>query len=144
MNQELIFGPLFVQVLLTFAVGFRLAFLRLVEIRRRRIDPRYLRTRIQAAAQFEESRAASDNFLNLFEFPVLFYALAILVYLTASASWLMLVLLWLFVLGRVAHSVIHLGYNNPVHRFFVFAASSLLLLAGWVLLGLRLFLAADI
>jgi hypothetical protein len=140
MTQKLIFIPLFLQVLLTFLVGFRLLGLRLAEIRRRRIPPEQLRTRVQAAAQFKDSHPASDNFQNLFEFPVLFYVLVIVTYLTASASWLMFVLLCLFVLCRAAHSAIHLGPNNPIHRFIAFAASSLFLLVGWGVLSVRLFL----
>jgi hypothetical protein len=138
MNQNLIFLPLFLQVLLTFLVGFRLMFVRLREIRRRRIRPQELRTRVDAATRFEESRSAADNFQNLFEFPVLFYVLVIVAYLTGSVSWLLLVLLFFFVAARAAHSAIHVGYNNVMHRFTAFVISMGFLLAGWVVLALRL------
>lgn len=138
MSQNLIFLPLFLQVLLTFLVGFRLMFVRLREIRRRRIRPEELRTRVEAATRFEESRSAADNFQNLFEFPVLFYVLVIVAYLTGSASWLLLILLLGFVAARAAHSIIHVGYNNVLHRFSAFVVSMGFLLAGWVVLAVRL------
>jgi hypothetical protein len=139
MNQDLIFLTLFMQVLLTFLVGFRLMFVRLREIRRRRIRPEELRTRVEAAARYEESRSAADNFQNLFELPVLFYVLVIVAYLTGSVSWLLLVLLFLFVMARAAHSFIHVGYNNVLHRFTAFVVSFGFLLAGWVVLAARLY-----
>lgn len=139
MKQDLIFLPLFLQVLLTFLVGFRLMHVRMREIRRRRIRPEELRTRVEAAARYEESRSAADNVQNLFEFPVLFYVLVIVAYLTGSVSWLLLVLLFLFVAARAAHSFIHVGYNNVLHRFTAFVVSLVFLLAGWVVLAVRLY-----
>jgi len=139
MRQNLVFIPLFLQVLLTFVVGFWLLFLRMKEIRANRIQPQELETRAQSGARFQESLSAADNFLNLFELPVLFYVLVIVAYLTASVSWLLVTLLYLFVAGRVAHSVIHVGYNNVMHRFAAFGVSTLILLAGWLVLAVRLF-----
>lgn len=138
MNQNLIFLPLFLQVLLTFLVGFWLMFVRLREMQSRRIRPQELETRVDASARFNDSRPAADNFQNLFEFPVLFYVLVIVAHLTSSVSWLLLTLLFLFVAARAAHSVIHISYNTVMHRFWAFAISVLILLAGWVVLTVRL------
>lgn len=68
-------------------------------------------------------------FMNLVEVPVLFYALVAFYLLTGNASTLALALAWLYLALRIAHSLIYLTYNNVVHRFAVFAASNLVVLA---------------
>jgi len=138
MNQNLIFLPLFLQALLTFLVGFWLMFVRLREMQSRRIRPQDLETRVDSSERFNDSRPVADNFQNLFEFPVLFYVLVIVAYLTSSVSWLLLVLLFLYVAARVAHSVIHVSYNTVLHRFWAFLISVVILLAGWMVLTVRL------
>ena len=57
---------------------------------------------------------------------------------TATVDALALTLAWLYVAGRVAHSVVHLTYNNVLHRLTAFGASNLALLALWALLVVRL------
>lgn len=68
-------------------------------------------------------------FVNLVEVPVLFYALVGFYLLTGNASSLALGLAWVYLVLRIAHSLIYLTYNNVVHRFAVFAASNLVVLA---------------
>jgi len=43
-----------------------------------------------------------------------------------------IVLAWGYVALRIAHSAIHLTYNNVFHRLSAFAASNVLLVALWV------------
>ncbi len=92
-----------------------------------------------AVARLEDSQPASDNYMNQFEMPVLFYVLAIIVYLTASVSWAMLVLLCLYVAARVVHAAIQLGRNNVRQRFAAFLVSNLFLAVGWIYLAVRIF-----
>jgi hypothetical protein len=61
-------------VLLSFGVGARLLYCRVREMRVKRIHPQVAPTSIQMAALLQDVQA-SDNFRNLFEVPVLFYAL---------------------------------------------------------------------
>jgi hypothetical protein len=138
MSPNLIFLPLVLQVLLTFAVGFRLMHARMQEMKARGIRPEDLRTRVDSAARFEKSRATADNFQNLFEFPVLFYVLVIVAHLTGAVSWLLLTLLLLFVASRIVHSVVHLSYNKVMHRFLAFVVGVVTLFAGWVVLILHM------
>ena len=58
---------------LTFLVWIRLYHLRLGEMMRKRIDAQALAGSADAARLLSDTRA-SDNFRNLFEVPVLFYA----------------------------------------------------------------------
>ncbi len=83
------------------------------------------------------------NYMNLLEIPVLFYVVCLLVYVTGSASPAMLALAWAYVLMRVVHSLIHLSYNDVIHRLAAFTLSNLLLIALWVLAAMQVFAAAP-
>lgn len=48
------------------------------------------------------------------------------------------VLAWAFVGLRAVHSLIHVTYNRVVHRFFVYAASTLCVFAMWILFAVSL------
>lgn len=124
-------GALLALVLLTFIVGARLLFTRVQEMRRKRIHPQAAATSVQMAARLENVQAA-DNFRNLFEVPVMFYALVAVALATRHApSWLVAGA-WAFVALRVAHSVIHCTYNKVMHRLAVFLVSFALLVALWI------------
>ncbi len=87
------------------------------------------------------TQAVSDNFLNLTEVPVLFYALVFMLYLGQTVDGLYVGLAWLFVVARYAHSAVHCSYNNVMHRFSLHALSCLVLLvmvlrALWQQLGI--------
>ena len=129
-SAQLVFAAL-AMVLLTLAVALRMLAVRITEMRVRRIHPQTTATSLQVAARLQNVQAA-DNFRNLFEVPVLFYALCA----TALAAnhvpgWLVLGA-WLFVLLRVVHSVIHCTYNKVMHRFPVFLAGFVVVVALWV------------
>lgn len=78
------------------------------------------------------------NYMNLLEAPMLFYALCIAVEASALGSSLFLSLAWTYVALRVIHSLIHLSYNNVIHRLIAFASSNLVLAIGWGLFAWRL------
>jgi hypothetical protein len=48
------------------------------------------------------------------------------------------VLAWSYIALRVGHSLIHLSVNKVAARFFLFAASNILLLIMWVSLAVVL------
>jgi hypothetical protein len=72
------------------------------------------------------------NLMNLLELPILFYVVCIALYVTRTADDAAIVLAWLYVALRGAHSVVHLSYNNVFHRLAVYAASNVVLLVLWV------------
>lgn len=78
------------------------------------------------------------NFMNLLEVPVLFYVLCITCFVTQNVDATAVVLAWPYVVLRVLHSLIHLSYNDVIHRLAVFAASNLVLAALWFRLLLDL------
>lgn len=118
-------------VLLTLAIALRMFFSRVREMRRRRIAPHEVATSIQMVATLQDVQAA-DNYRNLFEVPVLFYALvAIALAVHHTPEWLVIGA-WLFVLLRVVHSLIHCTYNRVIHRMVAYMAGYGLLVGLWI------------
>jgi hypothetical protein len=132
-----IFWPVIAQVFLTLVVAARMYVVRIGEIRARRVDPQSLATSRGAAAQLENV-AAADNFRNLFELPVLFYAICPALYVTGHVTSLQLSLAWVFVLLRCVHSFIHVTYNRVMHRFRVYALGMVCLFTMWGIFAVQL------
>lgn len=128
--MEIIY-PIFAQVLLTFAVGFSLGVARLISIRKGQVNQTYFR--LMSGDQAPDYVVKlSRNFSNLFEVPLLFYVLGILaLVLQLNSPWLH-GLAWAFVALRFLHTMVHVTYNKPKHRFYCFLLSVLVLLAMWV------------
>lgn len=122
---------------LTFVTWIRLYHERIGEIRGRRIDPQALASARAAGEILQQTRAA-DHLRNLFELPVLFYALCALLAAADMVSPGFVVLAWLFVAARCVHAFIHLSYNRVTHRFLAYVGGGAILFAGWALLGWRL------
>ena len=127
--------PLLAQVFLTFAVWFYMYFTRLAEMRRKRIDPRDLDTRIHSQALLIDSARQADNLKNLFEMPILFYAGALLSMVLMIQDPFLVQLAWSYVALRYVHSIVHCTYNKVMHRFSAYAVSCLLLLLIWARLA---------
>ncbi len=124
-------------VLLVVLVALRMLYVRVTEMRTRRIHPQQVATSKTQADKFQSIQAA-DNYRNLFEMPVLFYALCILLVVLNKADGTYVTLAWLFVALRFAHSAIHCSYNNVNHRFIAFGTSTVLVWAMWARLALQL------
>jgi hypothetical protein len=137
MDPRLMFWPVVALAALTCAVWLRLYVVRIAEMRRERIDPQAVASSADAAARLRDTRA-SDNFRNLFELPVLFYAAAMVAAQTGQVGATTLVLAWSFVALRVAHSAIQCSYNRVMHRFGVYAAGAAVLWLLWIVLALGL------
>jgi len=138
MTQQAIFLPAFAMAALTFAVYCRMYYMRIAQMKRERIHPQSVATSAQATARLTDSRAA-DNLRNLFELPVLFYLALLIAAVAALATTTLLVLAWLFVALRVAHSLIHCGYNKVMHRFQVHISGVFVLFVLWVYLAFALY-----
>ncbi|NML17960.1 hypothetical protein HHL10_23605 [Azohydromonas sp. G-1-1-14] len=104
--------------------------------------PYILRSRIelQSVATSETLHAAlparlnlpSHNLKNLFELPVVFYALCILLFVTGRVDDFYLYGAWVFVVLRVLHSLVHCTVNRVSWRFAAYFLSSLVL---WMMVG---------
>jgi len=136
MNGVGIFWPLLAQVALTLAVALRMAVARIGELRARHIDPQPIAT--AGAAALREDVAPADDFGNLFEVPVLFYAVCPVLYVTGTVTPLQILLAWSFVALQCAHSLIHVTTNRVTHRFVVFLLGFACVIAMWAGFALRL------
>lgn len=132
MAAKTILYPLLAMVLLTAVVALKMLRSRVVELRTRRIHPQKIALSSQSLAMLEDTRAA-DNFRNLFEAPVLFYAAVLVIYAGQLTSPAYLVLAWAYVATRLVHSAIQCSYNRVMHRFAAFASSLFVL---WTIYGL--------
>ena len=118
MQDPAIFGPFIGMMLLTFVVWLVMYARRLSYLFKNKIDYRAINTREKAAGLVPEQISyASDNLKNLFEFPVLFYALCLYLYVSGSVDTMYLVAAWWFFGFRVVHSYIHCTSNVVPHRF---------------------------
>ena len=72
------------------------------------------------------------DYMNLLELPVLFYTACCVALVSARIDPVMMVLAWAFVAARIAHSLVHLTYNNVIHRLIVFAVGVTILLIMWI------------
>ena len=88
--------PAIALVLLTAVVWVRLYVDRIRELRQRRIDPQALATSASSGQTMQRVQA-SDNFKNLFEVPVLFYALCAVLVSTQQVSAFFVIGAWVYV-----------------------------------------------
>jgi hypothetical protein len=126
MKQESIFGPFFAIVLLTFAVWIYMYVRRIRFITSLKISPKDLAIPGKLAQiSPPEVSNPSDNFKNLFEIPVLFYALVLYFYATKQVDVWYVNAAWIFVAFRLLHSIVHCTFNLIMLRFYLYLFSSL-------------------
>lgn len=135
--RNAIFWPLIAQVALVGAVAIRMYAARAAEMRARRISPQSIATSRTAVDALKDVTAA-DNFRNLFEAPVLFFAVCLALAITDTVTLPQLVLAWSYVGLRAIHSYIHITYNRVIHRFTAYLASLVCLFLMWGLFAFSL------
>ena len=132
MTQAAIFGPLFATVLLTFVVWVYMYIRRISFITSNKISSKDLAVP-GALAQLSPPAVSnpSDNLKNLFEIPVIFYALALYLFATKQVDTVYVAAAWVFVAFRVLHSAVHCTFNLVMLRFYLhlFAALAVWLIA---------------
>jgi hypothetical protein len=143
MQPMAIAWPAFALFALTAIVMLRLARLRFAAVKAGRVDPRFYWV-FRGDGEPEEVAAVARNLNNLYEAPVLFYAGTAIALAAGEAGVLLASLGWAYVALRLAHSAIHLTTNRVLWRFRAFAASWLVLIAYWVVLGSGLATAAGL
>ena len=85
-----------------------------------------------AMRYFEPVEMPANNLRNLFEMPVLYFALVPLLIVTGLENDVQSILAWVFVGLRAAHSFVHVGSNKVPHRFGIYLLSCIVLSAMWV------------
>jgi hypothetical protein len=92
---------------------------------------RYYKAYDKALAPAEWIERPARLFANLFEVPVLFYVLCVLVLVTGEIDGLQLALAWLFVAMRLAHAAIFLAVNFVPVRMMFYVYGWVALIAMW-------------
>ena len=126
MSQHAIFGPFFGMLALTLAVWlFMFA---------RRVPFILSHSGVDFSVPGELARLSpasvsnpSDNLKNLFELPVLFYAISLYLFATGQVDATYVAAGWVFFAFRVCHSVIHCTFNHVNTRFGVYLVAALAL-----------------
>ena len=133
MEQTAIFGPFLATMLLTLLVWVYMYIRRISFIRKNNIGPREMAVP-GALAQISPPAVSnpSDNLKNLFEVPLLFYALALYLFVTGQVDAVYVNTGWVFVLFRVLHSAVHCTFNLVMLRFYLYLIATL---AVWFMLA---------
>lgn len=130
MSVQMILLPLFVQVLLTIALGLYLA------VKRRQAfaaGTRWQDISMREPNWPKDAIIAHNAYLNQFEIPVLFYVLTILALITKQADLLFVIMAWIFVVMRLLQACVFLTTNHVPIRGAFFGIGVLVLVIMWVI-----------
>lgn len=126
MTQESIFSPFFATIFLTLGVWIYMYIRRINFINSQKFNPQDL-VGTNALARLSPPKVSnpSDNLKNLFEIPVIFYALVLYLFVTQQVDSVYLYAAWIFVIFRVLHSIVHCTFNRIMLRFYLYFLATL-------------------
>lgn len=128
MPAEAIFGPFFGMILLTFSVWVYMYARRLSYVKAHRVEAQRLTTSARRDEIIpEEVSYPAYNLRNLFELPVLFYAVCLYLFVSQQVDTTYIVAAWLFLALRIVHSAIHCTTNIVMARFTVYMCSAIVM-----------------
>ncbi len=82
-------------------------------------------------------QSARQHYRNVFEMPILFYLLCVLIMQSGTTTQLDVILAWGYVAFRWLHSYTRISNHNVKSRFAMFAASANILFVAWVSFAIR-------
>jgi hypothetical protein len=126
MTQTAIFSPFFATIFLTLIVWVYMYIRRIQFITSRKISPKDIAVP-GALAQLSPPGVSnpSDNLKNLFEIPILFYAIVLYLFIRQQVDITYLNAAWTFVVFRILHSAVHCTFNLVMLRFYLYLCSTL-------------------
>lgn len=127
-----ILWPTIALVALVWVVWFRLFVERMRHLKANPPGPDDFRDGEAALRYFRPVEMPANNLANLFEMPVLFFALVPLLLITDLASTVQVGLAWLYVALRVFHSLEHVVTKRVQVRFRWYLCSCAVLLSMWI------------
>src|SRR5215475_13036589 len=120
MAQHAIFGPFFATMFLTLVVWVYMYVRRIRFINDNKLRPDDLAVPGTLARVSPPAVSnPSDNLKNLFEMPVLFYALTLYLFITNQVDAAYVIAAWIFVAFRALHSAVHCTINIVIVRFYL-------------------------
>ena len=131
MSQNAIFWPMGALALLTFIVLTLIPFRRVGAARAGHVQATDFKYGESAKVPGFVS-LANRNYMNLLEMPVLFYVICLMIYVSARLDAVFLSLAWGYVGLRTVHSLVHVSYNDVMHRLAFFSLSNFVVVALWV------------
>ena len=132
MTPQAIFGPFFAMMFLTLAVWVYMYVRRIHFITGSKLRPQDLAAPGELARLSPPAVAnPSDNLKNLFEMPVLFYALTLYLFATGQADAGAVAAGWIFAAFRALHSAVHCTVNIVMLRFWLYAVATAAL---WIMI----------
>ncbi|MGJ4855914.1 MAPEG family protein [Labrys sp. La1] len=140
MSIAAVLTPVFLQVLLTFALLFRLGMVRAAALRQGGIDLDDVR--LNGRAWPKLPLQVSSSFDNQFQIPVLFYAITALELITHATDIFFVVLAWIFVVSRYVHAGIHITSNRVKFRFRAYSVGVAALILAWLLFAFKVYTGA--
>ena len=127
-NDAAIFQPMLALMVLTAVVWVYLYAVRIPAMKRaRRPVQTYTSPDKVIDTLPERANFPANNFKNLFELPVLFYALCLYLYVAGRVDIYYVYLAWTFFAFRVAHSAVHCTFNRVILRFWLYCAGAIAL-----------------
>lgn len=127
-DQTAIFKPFLAMMLLTLAVWLFMYARRISYMVANRIDAQQVSSpEKMAAAMSDAVNRPANNLKNLFELPVLFYAVCLAAFALNHVDMTDIRLAWAFVGLRALHSLVHCTVNIVKLRFAFYLLSSLAL-----------------
>tara|TARA_R110001592_G_scaffold88520_3_gene260712 strand:+ start:17281 stop:17703 length:423 start_codon:yes stop_codon:yes gene_type:complete len=126
MNQNLIFIPVLAHMLLVFTLFIQLGIAKSSAVKLGEVNRKD--AALNPKAWPESVVKISNNIGNQFETPVLFYMLAIMIFLTNNINSVVLILMSIYTATRYLHSYFHITKNFVPNRFKAFLVGVLILL----------------
>lgn len=118
--QDAIFSPFFAMVFLTLLVWVYMYIRRISFITSRKLNPKDLVPSAFAQISPPAVSNPSDNLKNLFEIPLVFYALVLYLFITKQVDTVYVNAAWVFVVFRILHSAVHCTFNRIILRFYLY------------------------
>lgn len=89
-----------------------------------KVDPQHLSDTRVLAQLPPYARNPADNYRNLLEQPVLFYALSVVIHMSGWGDRVFITFAWIYVGLRIVHSLTQAVHNIVILRFCVFLCAT--------------------
>ena len=127
--------PLIGMVVLTLLVAIRLLYFAINSTLTGKVHIKQFRIYDGEFPKYFQS--ASQHYKNMFEIPILFYILCILLIINYNYTQFDVMAAWGFVLFRALHSLARIPNRDVNLRFGLFAGSFIMLVIGWINFSLK-------
>lgn len=127
-------APMAVVVFLTFIVMTAMVISRVYAVKKRQVKAGYFKVYVNESKLDIPAYIIQigRNYNNLLELPPLFYVTCLIFMFTGQIDSITVNLAWVFAIGRVLHSIIHITINHVIARLLIFAVSCVGLLGMWI------------